>query len=221
MMLIDDAFSRYGVTPRGIVHIGANLCQERGIYARAGVPDERVLWIEAIPELVASVRANLPPTVRIVQAVVSDRADDVTFYVTNNGGQSSSFLPLAEHRIEHPSVHEVAELRLRTSTLPDILAADAAAGGPSADAYDFLVMDIQGAELHALRGAESILRNFVGIYLEVNVKPLYEGCGLLPEVTDLLERHGFRQAEISMTRHGWGDALFLRLGAGPSHRSSS
>lgn len=69
-------------------------------------------------------------------------------------------------------------------------------------------MDIQGAELHALKGMTSILKYFKHIYMEVNTKELYEGCGVLEEVTNFLHVHGFVMKDINMTPHGWGDALF-------------
>jgi len=203
--LIPDIFQKYGIRPKGIIHIGAHECEERDIYRAAQVRDEHVLWIEAQPDVVAKMKAR-EPSLKIVQAVVTDTDDaDVSFMVTNNS-QSSSCLPLEKHLIHHPHVLEARRIDLKTVTLPTLLAR--LAEDPAK--YNFLAMDIQGSELHALRGMESLLGQFAGIYLEVNEEEIYTGCGLLPDVIALLERHGFKLREKHMTEYGWGDALFMR-----------
>ena len=71
-------------------------------------------------------------------------------------------------------------------------------------------MDIQGAELLALKGSSDTLKNIDYVYLEVNEKELYTGCGLLSEVDEYLKEKGFTRVEINMTPHGWGDAFYTR-----------
>jgi hypothetical protein len=63
----------------------------------------------------------------------------------------------------------------------------------------------------ALRGARTSLAHADALYLEVNEKELYKGCGLLPEMDAFLETHGFRRILTEMTSHGWGDALYIRI----------
>lgn len=208
-MLIPDLFQKHQVSPRGIVHIGAHACEERGIYHAAGLTDSEILWIEAMPHMVERTMAALPPSVKVVQAVIADTEKEVEFYVTNNDGESSSFLPLGEHRHHHPTVHEVGTLQLRTTTLPALLERI----GEEPSRFDFLAMDIQGAEYHALLGMEQILKHFRYIYLEVNTIEVYQGCGRLGEVQSLLARHGFKMVDIHMTPHGWGDAFFVKASA--------
>jgi hypothetical protein len=53
-------------------------------------------------------------------------------------------------------------------------------------------LDIQGAELKALRGASRILDEEVKlIYAEVSFHPLYEGGTTFGEVDGFLREHGF------------------------------
>ena len=120
---------------------------------------------------------------------------------------SSSFLELKEHLVEHPQCVEAKRLKLKTTTLPQVLEQN----NIDPSNYDFLIMDIQGAELHALKGMGNLISNFNHIYLEVNTKELYAGCGLLHEIIDFLRPHGFVLRDIMMTEHGWGDAYFNRI----------
>lgn len=205
-MLIPEFLTRYYPSPKGVIHIGAHQCEERDIYARAGLTDESVLWIEANPSCIEQVRRMYPSSLQIVQALIADTDDDfVTFHITNNV-QSSSFLPLAKHREYHPHVHETNRLTMKTTRLPTLLEQHSI----NVSKYDVLVMDIQGAELHALRGMESILNYFQVIYLEVNEEEIYQGNGLLTDVADFLRKHGFYLAEKQMTEYHWGDAVFTR-----------
>lgn len=204
-MLIPNIFHKYNIKPIGIIHIGAHTCEEREIYHAAGVGDERILWIEANPMIVESVQNVMDKTVKIIQGCISDKEGEVSFMITNNM-QSSSLLPFGTHSKEHPDVVPVDYITLRTTTLPCLLDLNQI----SPHSYDFLCMDIQGAELLALKGMVSILGCFKGIYLEVNTDELYRGCGLLDEVKMLLGEYGFSMVDILMTPHKWGDALFLR-----------
>ena len=141
-------------------------------------------------------------------AAVSD-ADDKTavFHITNNG-QSSSLLPLQEVLNEYPLLIYESETRnVETITLDTLYARR----GLAPDAFDYAHFDIQGAELLALSGARTIIPHLRVIYTEVNTKPLYAGCALLPEMDACLGTEGFtRVAYHPMTGHGWGDALYLR-----------
>ena len=80
---------------KGILHIGAHTCEELRDYTSNGVPIQKIIWVEANPELVQKIKAN--KNIRIIQACVADQDDqEVTFQITNNF-QSSSILNLKEH----------------------------------------------------------------------------------------------------------------------------
>jgi FkbM family methyltransferase len=197
-MLIENVFKKHNIQPHGIVHIGAHECEEYEIYKNDAKCDN-IIWIEANPEVCHRVSNH-----RVYQYLISDTTgDEVDFIITNNN-QSSSFLELKEHLIEHPNVIEQKRIKLKTITFDDFCTRE----NINRSLYDFLTMDIQGAELHALKGMN--LDNFKYIYLEVNTKELYKGCGLLHDIIDLLAKNNFHMADINMTQHGWGDALFIK-----------
>jgi FkbM family methyltransferase len=208
-MLIPDAFTRFpnAAPRRGVLHVGAHMCEEAELYASLGMNPrdlEKVLWVEANSEIAARA-ASAGQFPNIACAVVSDNdGGEVTFFVANNG-QSSSFLPFAEHRREHPDVYEVGAYRVRTVTLDTLFDK---LGIPQ-DRYDLINLDIQGAELLALRGAEKILAGVRAVYTEVNTKELYAGCAQLGEMDEFLEARGFVRVALEMTKSGWGDALYV------------
>jgi hypothetical protein len=80
----------------------------------------------------------------------------------------------------------------------------------SLDEYNFLNMDIQGAELLTLKGSVKSLKHFDYIYTELNTDYLFEGCCLASEMDEFLDRHGFKRVATRMTDDNWGDALYVR-----------
>lgn len=202
LLPFDYIVKKYNIKPIGILHIGANIGEEAKAYDLQGVKD--VCWIEANPELIPTLRANVKQYGhKVVPALVGDMEDfEVTFHISNNAGQSSSYLELGTHKKVHPSVHYVKDITMKTRRLDQM----SCWGG-----YDFLNIDIQGAELKALKGMGETLDHFKWVYLEVNWKELYIGCALFDEVERFLTEKGFKFVESKESgKTGWGDALFIR-----------
>jgi len=61
----------------------------------------------------------------------------------------------------------------------------------------------------ALKGATKSLKYTKAIYLEVNENELYKKCGLISEIDLFLSNYNFKRVLTHMTRHGWGDALYI------------
>lgn len=204
-MLIDfkTLFPKYGINPKGVLHIGANVGEEAPTYLKLGVSKQ--VWIEGNPEIFLKLKSNLSnnPQATAFNYVVGDENKDVVFHVSNNGSQSSSVLELGTHKIAHPTVHYVDHINTKMHRI-DSLDLDL-------DGIDFLNIDLQGAELMALRGMGDLLKQFKWAYLEVNWKELYKGCALFDELERFMVYNGFIVAtykECGST--GWGDCLFIR-----------
>ncbi len=197
-------YGKYHMQISGILHVGAHECEELDAYEKV-VSREKVLWIEAIPAKVEQCNKTHPGII-IEQAVVSDAVDTIKFNVSNNYA-SSSMLGLGTHRHHHPHIHYVDELSFEceTTRLDTILAKH------NNVKYNFLNLDIQGAELKALKGMESYMKNVDYVYSEVNVEHLYEGCALLEEIDEFMGNHGFKRVETVITGYKWGDALWIRI----------
>lgn len=191
---------------KGIIHIGAHECEERDAYMQIyGIGDDKTIWVDALENKVNQMKTSLP-NVKIFNECVSDKdGDEVSFMITSNY-QSSSMLNFKTHAAEHPHVTEIGRVIIHTKTLNTIFAEQ----NLNPLDYNFMNLDIQGAELMALKGYESNLHSVDYIYMEVNEKELYEGCPLIPEVDEYLGRHGFKRIMTKMTQYGWGDAFYGR-----------
>jgi FkbM family methyltransferase len=206
-MLIDFTYiyNKYNMNIRGILHIGAHECEEYDSYLKHGLDVSKQLWIEALPDKVEFCK-NKIKDVNIINAVVSDKNDEKVYFNITNNYQSSSILNLKTHLIEHPHINVINQIEMKTTTVKSIYDKY----NIEYFKYNFLNIDIQGVELLALKGMENILDFFDYIYLEVNEKELYENCALLPEIDNFLVSKGFKQTDIIITSHGWGDALYIR-----------
>jgi len=207
LMPFGEIVSKYNLKPTGILHIGASHGEEFEAYTAAGM--QLMIWIEAIPEVFEKLRKKLEPFPMAVSlnACISDQeGKKVDFHITNNAGQSSSLLGLNLHRQMHPDVHVVKTIQCITTTI-DAIVRDK---GYDLSSYDFLNIDLQGAELLALKGMKDNLHKIKYAYIEVNEKELYTGCPLIADIDAYMQTFGFSRAEIKMTDCGWGDALYLK-----------
>jgi FkbM family methyltransferase len=172
---------------RGIVHVGANSGQERGLYDSYRLP---VLWIEPIPEVFATLQMNIAnyPGQRAVQALVADTdGKEVDFHIASNAGASSSMLEMASHKDLWPTVAFNRSVRMTTRTLPNVIAA----AGLDVAQYNGLIMDTQGSELLVLKGAVPLLQRFDFVKTEVADFESYKGCCQLSDLGAFMDAHGF------------------------------
>ena len=178
----------------GVIHIGANLGQERDTYAGHGL---RVLWIEPIPDVYEELSKNLhgyPQQIARRYLVTDTDGQEYQFFLANNGGQSSSILEMAEHTKLWPDVKYVDSIVMKGITLPTLLQTE----NLQVQDYQALVLDVQGAEHLILKGAESLLRKFKYIKLEVPDFEAYKGCPTVHGLVGYLASFGFR--EIARSR---------------------
>jgi FkbM family methyltransferase len=193
---------KYNIQFTGILHVGAHECEELRDYEQY-IDRNKILWIEGLPDKVNLAKQRFPNVI-IEEAVVSDSYDIVTFHRSNNG-QSSSILELGLHKEFHPQVWYVDSFVAETKMLKDIL--------PKYDfiPFNFINLDIQGAELKALKGMEQYLHKIDYIYTEVNSDYVYENCALIGEIDQYLNQFGLHRVETKWCGdYRWGDAFYIR-----------
>lgn len=205
-MLIElsELYKKYHINPSGVLHIGASLGQESETYHQHGL---KVIWVEAIRDVYKQLCRNVLKYTGTIclNACVSDKDGDIVdFNISNNEGQSSSMFEFGTHLQAHPGIVFTEKTRLHTARV-DTLLKDR---NIDQHEYDFVNLDIQGAELLALKGMD--LNHVRYVYIEVNERELYKGIPLLPEIDTYLKRFDLHRVETKMTNWGWGDAFYIR-----------
>jgi len=200
----------YGVKPKAVLHVGAHLGEEAADYEAAGV--ERVFWVEANIKLMPELQTNVSAFngQRAVQATVSDTDDEPVTLVLTTFTMASSILPLKRHLHYYPSMTEIGWQQDMTITVDALLVEH----GESPE-FDMANLDVEGAELHVLRGMASVMPHLRWIYTEVNHEEMYEGCVLVPQMDEYLAAFGFERvaiqdAYIGSQMMGFADALYAR-----------
>lgn len=205
LIKLKEIQEKYKIFPKILIHVGAHNAQELNFYEECGV--DKIFWVEANSSIVKSLKDNLEPSKNIIiEAVVSDsNNEEVNFNIANNT-QASSILDLGTHKSLFPDVSYVETQIKRSKTLDSIFSSFYPIGD-----IDFLNLDIQGAELKALKGFSDNLNRVKAIYTEINTEEVYKGCGLLSEIDDFLSGFGFDRMETKMwPNHPWGDAFYLK-----------
>jgi FkbM family methyltransferase len=205
-MSVIDLLRGHEIPLNGIVHVGANIGNERLLYRDAGVGT--VVWVEPIESVFQELQANIRdlPGQFAVKALCSDRDGDVVrFNIASNLGESSSMFDLGAHGRLYPSITYVEQEEMITRTLDNIISEEfSSAGG-----FDLLVLDVQGAELKVLQGAQGLLRCVEAVFVEVSEQPLYEGGCTLDEVSGFLRKRGMTLRFLNLNHLGWGDAFYV------------
>lgn len=200
----------FGIKPKGVLHIGANTGQEAEMYYANGV--ERTVWVEADPAVMPMLAANIasfPNAVAINATCHMISGLPQTLKITDNGSESSSILPMKNHKEKHPDVHVIGETPVVTSRIDGVMKEH---NLDFAD-YPFVNIDVQGVELYVLKGfGLDNLKKVQYVYVEANKEEVYEGNNMFDDLNRYLVEYGFELAKETWTDNGWGDCFYIRKG---------
>lgn len=194
--------------PWTVIDCGANVGQAaRNL--RQAYPQATLYCFEPVAE----VCAELMPVARtlraeVVQAAVSDQTGWADIHLTESRESNSLLGFLAE---DNPleKYHRVrGTQRVRTWRLDDWCAH----AGVEPATVDVIKLDVQGAELMALAGAQRILQHVRLVMLEVAFVAYYADCPLFADVERFMQEHGFirRHLYASAMPDIWADATYVR-----------
>ena len=203
---MSDLVNFWGVKPKNVLHIGAHNAEELEAYTKHNW--NQVTWVEAQPDKIEYLKKKLPVHHKLIEAAVWNESGISLELKVMTNTESTSLLNLGTHASEHPSVTLNYEIPIKTQVLNDLI--------PLNETPDLITLDIQGAELKALEGFGTRIRDVRWIYCEVNKDYLYEGCCLVSDLDTYLEKFGFKRIVTRWTYHGWGDALFVQKNLIPS-----
>jgi FkbM family methyltransferase len=204
-MLLDlnDLIEDFNLEITGVIHLGAHLAEEAQLYSDLGI--QEVWWVEGNPGVMGKLQEILAPYGHhLINALMADEdGEKRVFNITNYDGMSSSIFEFGQlHLTSSPDTKFVQRLELETRTLDSLVEEYGISG------CNFLNMDLQGAELLVLKGAEKALGDINYIYTEINEDYVYQNCALVGEIDAFLP--DFKRVATGMTPARWGDALYVR-----------
>lgn len=190
---------RFGVAPgiehasmlrhlkcHAVVDIGSNKGQF-ALISRKCFPDARIDSFEPLAEpadrfdKVFAGDANT----HLHRLAIGATEGETTIHVSKRD-DSSSLLPIGKGQTAlFPGTGERETRTIRVAPLDAVLTKQ------DIQSSALLKLDVQGYELQALRGCESLLDQFCYIYCECSFVELYEGQALAHEVIDFLKQRDF------------------------------
>jgi FkbM family methyltransferase len=203
--LIPEICAAHRISARGIIHVGAHEGTELSWYQSCGF--QKILFIEANPAVFEKLSANARDSagVTVVNRAITDEPGPIPLNVTSFD-QSSSILALGTHLQHYPGVEAAQSVIVEGATLDAVLEEN----GLDPVEFNFLTMDIQGAELLALRGAAGTLAHIQAVITEIHFEDLYQGCAQIDDIDLFLESHGFERVNTYSIHRAWGDAVYVK-----------
>ena len=191
------------------LHVGACELEELPGYTKAGIVD--IVWIEARPAAVHDMRAKHPDQT-ILQACVSNvTGKHVLFRETindSNDHQQSSMLPIHAGNMLRacPSLRITKSYHLQSWRIDDLLATQNI--NPE---FQFLNVDVQGAELLALQGiSDAMWQTIKIVYVEFNAVEYYKGSPKPEQLHAFLVSKGFARKLTKWCGTTFGDSVYAR-----------
>jgi len=177
-------------------------------------PNATVHAFEPHPSSVEQLHKSFHENTRVIieRSAVGD-FNGVSSFQMNHLPQTSSLKtrPVSARRYYPESDSPIEKVDVAVMTLDDYCSKR------SVDKVDLLKMDIQGSELAALRGSETLLREqrIEALLTEVFFVPHYEGAALFHEICLYLADFNYSLFKLFLTREGLngqlrlGDAVFI------------
>jgi FkbM family methyltransferase len=194
-----------------IVDIGANRGQF-SLAARHVFPSAIIDAVEPLSRPAATFERVFSgdPRVRLHKVAIGPDSAEATMHISARDDSSSLLSITDRQRDQYPGTHETGTTSVRMTPLSELINPEQLAR-PA-----LLKIDVQGFELEALKGCESLLDRFSWIYVECSFQELYERQPLADEVIDWLKARNLRLRGIyhlaydSQGRALQGDFLFSR-----------
>ena len=177
-------------------------------------PNARIYAFECNPNTIDICRKNIESykdRITLIEGAVCDYDGDITFYPINqektittwedgNPGASSIFKSNGEYTVERYVQDEITTNCHRLDTVMQKY------GIPK---VDIIWMDLQGAELLALKGLGDFIKDLIYIHTEVSYKEMYTGQVTYNELNNFITSNGFI-VKNTLRLSGWQEDIIYK-----------
>ena len=171
---------------RSVIDIGANRGQF-ALVARHYFPEAKIISIEPLPKPSEKFHQIFSADSAVVlhNIAIGPNSEECSMHVSARD-DSSSLLPISSLQEKNfPGTGEVGIIEVHVAPLSSVVNEDDIIG-PA-----MLKLDVQGFEMDALRGCESLLHKFEWVFCECSFVELYSGQKLAADVIAWLSDKGF------------------------------
>ncbi len=200
-----------------LFEIGACEGEDTVKYSRL-FPSSQIFSFEPLPENIELLQRNMEKykveNASVYPLAFSSTVGKATFFVSSGrppdavqsdwdyGNKSSSLLPPGNYQQLTGFLKFETEIEVETSTIKTFCVNN------NIDEIDFIHLDVQGAELLVLQGAEEFINKIKVIWLEVSKLDIYTGQPLVADIASFMDQHDFILLKNEL--HGLqGDQLYV------------
>lgn len=197
-----------------VIHIGAHDGIEADIYDFFEA--KSVFWFECNPYVFPNLLKRITEKPRSAKHLAyqtalwseAGKTLDFNFYRDKRDGASGFYLPekMFDYIKDCPLLEE--KIQIKTNTLDNYVND----GIVNISNISLLNLDVQGAELEVLKGANLLLTNpsLRFIWCEVSWDKVYKDAPVMDDITTYLGKFGFQFAGLRKDWEIHGDALYVR-----------
>jgi FkbM family methyltransferase len=175
-----------------VVDVGANLGQYATLLRRRVGYTGALISVEPMPVAAAALRRHFggDPRWALAECALGEQTGTATLNVLQ-GHQLSSLLPPSSAATDafEPFQRLQQQVPVEVLTLDELLATHPLAQSAR---HIYLKLDVQGFELHVLRGASASLQRIDALQAEASVVPLYEGVPPYHALMAAIEAMGYQ-----------------------------
>jgi FkbM family methyltransferase len=204
-----QTLKKFNVPQDGCLHVGANIGSEFETYEEFGF--KNVIWIEGYKpfyeELLKKIEGH--PNHYPFNTMVSDIVDEtVSFKVASNTGSSTIFEPTDSWYQTFSDLSFEKTETVTCARIDDTL--HAKFDTDFLEKMKFIVLDIEGAELKALKSMGKLLDNAGFAFVEVSLRRNFHKAPIMKDIDTFLYAHSFKRIFL---KHGAasGDALYKKV----------
>ena len=134
---------------------------------------------------------------------ISDKSGEETFFECSECDAVGSLLEPLEIKIKRPGLN-FKKNYVKTITLDDW------AKKFHIEKIDFAWLDMQGAELKALKASDNIFKSLSLVQIEVNLTERFKTAPHYDEIKSWFLSHNFKVLLEDFHHNDWGDVLFIK-----------
>tara|TARA_Y100000590_G_scaffold470209_1_gene662772 strand:- start:5064 stop:5783 length:720 start_codon:yes stop_codon:yes gene_type:complete len=180
----------------GIIHMGAHRGGEAPIYDWF---QKKVIWIEANPKIFNDLNQNIQEyyNQKAYNYLLSNVDNELKeFNISNNDGASSSIFKFGNLSVGNESQWKERNLKMVNVIKLKSISLDTFVEENKIDIelYNHWVLDLQGAELLVLNGAENSLKKCKSIFIEVSQGEVYKDGAQWNEIKSFLHKKNFKNS---------------------------
>lgn len=208
---LQDLVKKYNLDIKGVIEVGAHWAEEHDTFMQLGI--KNIVYIEPCSDAFHKLldkfggyeTVHNGTKVTLFNNACGEEYAIAKMKVSNNNqGQSNSLLNPKLHLQQHPEVVFTHIEVVTVNSLDNFLI--------ERENYNFLYMDVQGAEGMVLKGATGTLKHIDYIYTECNRGQTYEGNMEIEEMDAMLYGYGFERVETfwASANWTWGDCFYIK-----------